>query len=975
MNLKEELYKYLKKKIDDRNVLIHPLYPGELLIAYSFKDNAPLVLMTDGDPLKVMRDAKFFFDRVYLLSEETLTEASCALNSENFDLLVLNEKALNLEIPVPEDICLKIVSNLPRAVFIIRLEEGGITQKSRVYEKGEYVTRGGIIDIWTANCDEPLRVELEGEKIASLRLFDPFSQMSTRRIEEIKLLVGTKDNIPVINALSKFFKIGSNSQGYLPNIHFEPIGHALRFTPATSYHRDLTLFRKDLKFYEDYRLFIIVDTPGEIERLKELFGEDFQNINYIEGFLSKGFIIDELQIGLFTEADIFGLLRIKREESKRKLRADEERIFNKGDYVVHEDFGIGLFQGLERIEIDRRIMDCLAIEYKDDSRVLVPLEKSYLVTQYISGGEEEPVLSSLSKKRWERKKKKVKEDLKELANSMLSLYARRASTKGYPFGKNTSLQRELEMSFPFVETRGQMEAIKEVYEDMESDKSMDRFLCGEVGFGKTEVSLRAAFKSANDSKQVALLVPTTILAEQHYRTFKDRLDRFPVNVELFSRFTQEREEEIKRKISTGECDIVIGTHKLLNKSVVFKDLGLLIIDEEQRFGVKQKDKLKRFRVNIDFLSMSATPIPRTLQLSLLGVCDLSLIENPPEGRKEVITEVIKWDEGFIRDAILKEIERGGQVFFVHNRIKSIESIKAKLENIVPEVSIVVGHGRVPSKALEERMTAFVEGKYDLLLSTAIIESGLDMPNVNTILIDRAQNFGLADLHQLRGRVGRSIRQGYCYMIVDSVITIDARKRIAAIKTYSELGSGFKISMRDLEIRGAGEILGARQHGHITTVGYELYLKILEEAINEVKGEEVSKPREVEVLLLGSFYIPTDYMPHQEERISLYRKISSVRNLEEVDRIEEEIADRFGKLQSNVQRILRWAQIRLLAERAGIKKVKESITEYRCEFEIEPSKDQIKKLISEVRGLKFSYNGNLTVFVPRDNIFQFLGKLA
>lgn len=975
MNLKEELYNYLKKEIGNKKVLIHPLYPGELLVAYGLKEHTPLVLMTYEDPLKVARDAKFLFDRVYLLSEETISEAASALTSEDFDLLVLSEKSLDLEMPLQEDISLKISVDLSREEFLNRLEKGGLIQKSRVYEKGEYVVRGGIIDIWTVNCDNPLRIELEDDRIASLRFFEPYSQLSTNRIEEINLLVGSEDSIPVKDALSKFFKIGIEFEGYDADIRFGSFGDSLKFTPTTSYHRDLNLFRKDIRAYEKYSLFVVVDTKGEIERLKGLFDDEFPNINYIKGFLSKGFLIGDLQMCLFAEADIFGLLRIRKEETKRKLRAVEDRVFREGDYVVHEDFGIGRFQGLERVKIDRRMMDCLAIEYMDESKVLIPLEKSYLVTQYVSGGEGKPVLSSLSKKKWERKKEKVKEDLKELANSMLSLYARRASTKGHAFDKNTNLQRELELSFPFVETRDQIEAIREVYLDMESLHPMDRLLCGEVGFGKTEVALRAAFKAACDSKQVALLAPTTILSEQHYRTFKDRLDRFPINVEVLSRFTQDAEKEIKKRIASGECDIVIGTHKLLNKSINFKAFGLLIVDEEQRFGVKQKDKLKEFRVNIDVLSMTATPIPRTLQMSLLGVSNLSLIESPPEGRKEVITEIIEWDEEVIRDAILKEIERGGQAFFVHNRIKSIQTVKDKLESIVPEISIIIGHGQLPSKVLEKRMTEFIKGQYDLLLSTAIIESGLDMPNVNTIIIDRAQNFGMADLHQLRGRVGRSIRQGYCYLIVGPHITLDARKRIAAVKTYSELGAGFKISMRDLEIRGAGEILGARQHGHIAMVGYDLYLKMLQEAISELKGEEVIKPPEVEVSLIGSFYIPTDYIPHQQERISLYRKISSAGSLDEVDKMEEEFADRFGKLPGNVERILMWARIRILSEKAGISKVKESINEYRCEFGTPLSKDKIRNIVSEIAGLRFSYKVKLTVFVPRDVLFSFLEKLV
>ena len=974
MRLKERLFSYLEDEIGDKRILIHPPYPGELLIAYGLKGQGPLVLLTNENPLKVKRDAEFFLDKVYLLSEETLPEAASAIEDKGFDLLVLNEKALKLNIPKQEEIHLTVGEDFPLEEFIYYLDEGGMVQKSRVYQKGEYVTRGGIIDLWTANIERPLRIELEDEKVASLRFFEPSTQLSVEKLKEINLLVGTKNCIPLETALSKFFKIGPGAEGFEPDVRFEMVGHSLRFLPTPFFHRDLSGFKRELKALDDYKVFIVVDTPGEIERLKELFVDEFPSINYIKASLSKGFIFDDLRIAFFTEADIFGLLRVQREKITRKIKAEEERVFIQGDYVVHEDFGIGLFQGLERIEIDKREMECLVIKYGDDSKVLIPVEKSYLVSQYIDGGDKEPTLSSLSKSKWEKKKKKVREDLQELAESMLKLYARRAAAKGYTFSENTQMQRELELSFPFVETRDQLEAIQEVYKDMESYQPMDRLLCGEVGFGKTEVALRATFKAVNDSKQVALLAPTTILAEQHYQTFKRRLIPFPVNLELLSRFTQDRAKEILKRIEKGECDIVIGTHKLLASSLNFKNLGLLIIDEEQRFGVKQKDKLKKLRVNIDVLSMSATPIPRTLQLSFLGIQDLSLIESPPEGRRGIITEVIRWDEDVIRDAILKELERGGQVFFVHNRIRSIYLVEEKLRRIIPESSIVIGHGQLPSLILEKRMTDFIEGRFDILLSTAIIESGLDMPNVNTIIIDKAQRFGLADLHQLRGRVGRSLRQGYCYLIVEGKTTQDAKRRIAAIKTYSELGSGFKISMRDMEIRGAGEILGARQHGHISTVGYDLYIKMLREAISEVKGEKVKGPPEVEVSLLGSFFIPTDYVSSQEERIALYRKISSAEGFEEVEKLREEIADRFGRLPLNVKRILRWARIRLMAEKAGIKKIKEGIKEFQCEFERELSKDDIRSLVSSIQGLRFSYRENLTVFIPRNSLFPFFEGL-
>jgi transcription-repair coupling factor (superfamily II helicase) len=530
------------------------------------------------------------------------------------------------------------------------------------------------------------------------------------------------------------------------------------------------------------------------------------------------------------------------------------------------------------------------------------------------------------------------------------------------------------MSFPFQETIDQEEAIQKVYQDMRKEKPMDRLLCGEVGFGKTEVALRTAFKASIESKQSVILTPTTLLAEQHYRTFKERLKSFPVNIELLSRFTKKKEKKILEKIKSGECDIVIGTHMLLGKNIDFKDLGVLIIDEEQRFGVRQKEKIKESRTNVDVLSMSATPIPRTLQFSLLGIRDLSVIQTPPEGRRGVVTTVIRWDEKKIRDAILRETERGGQVFFVHNRVQSIESVGRKLEKIVPEIRIVIGHGQLSTDVLEERMTDFLEHKCDLLLSTAIIESGLDLPNVNTIIIDKAENFGLADLHQLRGRVGRSTRQGFCYLILSGHLKGKAKDRISAIKIYSELGSGFKISLKDLEIRGAGEILGKEQHGHIATIGYELYLKILQEAVKKARGEKIEKKPEAEVSLLGSFYIPESYISEEDERIELYRQISSAMSLEEVDRIESEIKDRFGKMPLNVERILKWARIKILAEEAGVTKIEEGIKYFKCEMPKAINREQIQKIVSTVRGLKFSYKEKtISVSVPRDAIFEFLGS--
>ncbi len=975
MKFKQELYHFLKKETGKNKTFNPPAYPGELLLAYGLKDKSPLVLLTEEDIPKVAQDAEFFFDKVSTVTEENLPGIGAVITSKNFDILIVSKRDIELKIPQQKSISLAIGDNLSLKSFLNLLDNGGLIRRNRVYEENEYVNRGGIIDLWSPNHDNPLRIELTDEKIESLRFFNPSNQLSIEKVENTNILIKKGEGIAITEALSEFLKIGIPAKGFKVDIKFDSTGKTLPYSPAISFHRNLEHFKKELKTLKNYRIFIAAGTPGEILRLRDLFDSEFPKIEYLDAFLSKGFLIEKAKIAVFTESDIFGALRAKHKTKKEKIPLKEEKGFNRGEYLVHEDFGIGRFEGLEIIDIDSRKRECLVVEYKNKSRVLIPVEKSRLLTEYISGGEKEPSLSELSKSKWEIKKKRVKKDLEKYAHNLLTLYAKRFVTKGYSYKEDDSLVRELELSFPFQETTDQEEAIKKVYQDMKGEKPMDRLLCGEVGFGKTEVALRTAFKATNESKQSVLLAPTTLLAEQHYRTFKERLKKFPVNIELLSRFTKKKEKEILEKIKSGKCDIIIGTHMLLNKKIDFKDLGLLIIDEEQRFGVKQKEKMKELRTNIDILSMSATPIPRTLQFSLLGIRDLSVIQTPPEGRRGVITNVIYRNEKKIKDAILRETERGGQIFFVHNRIESIERVRTKLEKIVPEVKIVIGHGQLPTEILEKRMTDFLNHKYDLLLSTSIIESGLDLPNVNTIIIDKAENFGLADLHQLRGRVGRSLRQGFCYLIISRDLKGKAKERISTIKTYSELGSGFKISLKDLEIRGAGEILGQEQHGHIANVGYKLYLKMLNEAIKKAKGEKIEEKKEIEVSLQGSFYIPKNYISEEDERIELYRKISSADTLEEVERIESEIKDRFGALPLNVKRILKWAKIKILAEKSGIIKIDEGIKYFSIEMESVLSKARIEKLISSIEGIKFSHkNKILNVSIPRDTIFEFLETL-
>jgi len=633
VKFQQKLHNFLKKEIGKHSILSPPPYPGELLLAYAFKDKQPLILLTEEDPLKVAQDAEFFFDKVFIITKENLNRIGAIITSKDFDLLILHQSNTELKIPEQQSIKLKVGGTIFLKKLLKSFDNAGLIHRNRVYEEGEYVSRGGIVDVWSPNHENPLRIELEEEKIASLRFFNPSNQLSTEQIENTNLLIKKEKNKSLSEALADFLIIGSENSEFKVDLKLDPTGKVIPFTPTISFNRNLEQFKKELKSLREFRIFIAAGTPGEIHRLRDLFDHEFPEIEYLDTFLSRGFIIKKIKIAVFTESDIFGALRAKHKTKKEKIYSKTDKGFNRGEYIVHEDFGIGRFEGLEIVDIDKRKRECLVVEYKNKSRVLIPVEKSSLLTEYVAGGEKEPPLSELSKNKWERKKSKVRKDLEKYAQELLSLYAKRTVAKGYAYSKADSLIEELELSFPFQETTDQEEAIEKVYLDMEKEKPMDRLLCGEVGFGKTEVALRTAFKAANESKQSAVLAPTTLLAEQHYRTFKERLESFPVNVELLSRFTKQKEKKILEKIKSGKIDIIIGTHMLLNKKLEFKDLGLLIIDEEQRFGVKQKEKIKKLRTNIDILSMSATPIPRTLQFSLLGIRDLSVIQTPPQGRR------------------------------------------------------------------------------------------------------------------------------------------------------------------------------------------------------------------------------------------------------------------------------------------------------------------------------------------------------
>jgi transcription-repair coupling factor (superfamily II helicase) len=733
---------------------------------------------------------------------------------------------------------------------------------------------------------------------------------------------------------------------------------------------------------------VFCNNDGERQRFAEIWEEyGFERPESPAlhvGALARGFLYDEGKLVVVTDAEIFGRYKVQRPRRLKSAHAQATRSaldidfaeLEEGDYVVHLQHGIGRYLGLQVLPIGLGTkpteiaetqstagQECLVIEYAPNDpsqpppKLYVPVTEAHLVSKYVGTGKARPPLNTLGGTRWAKAKAQAERAVRDVASELLSIQAARDSQAGHSFTADTPWQREFEGSFIYEETPDQLKAIGETKTDMERPKPMDRLICGDVGFGKTEVGIRAAFKAVMDGKQVAVLVPTTVLAQQHYNTFRERMADYPVRVELLSRFrTRRAQQQVVKELAAGSVDIVIGTHRLLQSDIAFKDLGLVVIDEEQRFGVMHKEKFKMLRKLVDVLTLSATPIPRTLYLALTGARDMSTIQTPPHDRLPVETIVTQYDERVIRDAIRRELNRGGQVFFLHNRVMTIDTMAQKLRTLIPDGRIVVGHGQMHSDDLEEVMTKFVNGEADVLLSTTIIESGLDIPNANTIIIDRADRFGLSDLYQLRGRVGRYKHQAYAYLLLPrhGGLVADVRKRLSAIKQYSTLGSGFKIAMRDLEIRGAGNLLGAEQSGHITAVGFELYCQLLKQSVASQKGEKVKLRIEVQVRLdflalspteespkskvqtpksntgdqpiiddkspiapLASAFIPFKYISDSRQRIEIYRKLAQASDRQALQSLEKEIRDRFGPLPSALQLLLLVGELKILASDRAI----------------------------------------------------------
>ncbi|MDY0235865.1 MAG: transcription-repair coupling factor [Gudongella sp.] len=769
------------------------------------------------------------------------------------------------------------------------------------------------------------------------------------------------------------------------------------------YHGKLDMLKEDLDryLYKGYKLVILAATVDRGKKLEDLLKKlgihsEFHETReksiktgqiYITiGAINAGFEYEEIKFAVISDKEIFGSGKTKSKRKRDRSKKEKNNLtfgdLNEGDYVVHEDYGIGQYQGIEKLKIQGITKDYLLIQYKAKDRLYLPIEQMSMIQKYIGSDSVKPKINRLNSNEWSRTKTKTKKAIEEMAMDLLELYAKREKVTGYQFSEDFPWQQEFEEMFPYEETSGQINSIEEIKRDMEKNKPMDRLLCGDVGYGKTEVALRAAFKAVMDSKQVAILVPTTILAQQHYNTLIERFEKYPMKIAILSRFKSSADIKASvEMIRKGLVDIVVGTHRLLSKDVLFKDLGLLVIDEEQRFGVKHKEALKKIKENVDVLTLTATPIPRTLHMSLVGIRDMSVIEEPPEERYPIQTYVTEYNKAMIRDAILREISRGGQIYYVYNRVETIDKVSAELAQLVPEASFEVGHGQMSERTLEKVMIDFMDKKTDVLVCTTIIETGLDIQNVNTIFVHDADKMGLSQLYQLRGRVGRSNRIAFAYFIYqrDKVLSEVAEKRLRAIKEFTEFGSGFKIAMRDLEIRGAGNLLGVQQHGNIETIGYDLYVKYLGQAIQRLKGEEVVEKLDTSIDIKVDGYITNNYIEDEEQKIEIYKRISTIESIDDYRELIDELIDRYGDLPKPVESLMNISYIRSLGSRNHIKNIVQIDNRVKLEYEnIDYIGIELIQTLSETYGESIQYdltnNPSITISLKGDIINSLRGLL-
>jgi len=843
-----------------------------------------------------------------------------------------------------EPLGLKLSQQMEMDTLVGWLEENGYEHTDLVTEPGEYATRGGIVDVFPEGAESPVRVEFVGDDVASLRRFDPLLQRSVSQVETVSIPTRKQPTLsdqPASTLLPRDLIVvteGTEVESHAvlllspePDAEF-----VLGCTPAHTYLGNLELLRSEIAecrvpsaelpdnrqspiANRQFMWYIAASTESQRQRLSSIIGP---GPKYITAALSAGFVAQSLGFALLTEREIYGTPVFHPPRRRFKgLPIDNIVSLRPGDYVVHIDYGIGSFEGTRRMTHAGVEKDYIVIAYAGGDKVYVPVENIGLLDRYVGSEDSTPALDRLGGRSWLHAKAKAARASAEYAEELLQVYARRAAARGIRFGQDSQWQTELEASFPYEETPDQVKVMAEVKRDMEAARPMDRLICGDVGYGKTEIALRAAFKAASNLKQVAVLAPTTILCYQHYATFRKRLARFPLRVEMLSRLVPPAQQrEVLAGLKTGVVDIVVGTHQLLNPGVAYHDLGLLIIDEEQKFGVRQKERIRAARAEVDVLTLTATPIPRTLYMSLSGLRDISQMHTAPPGRREITTEVAPWHDRLICDYVNRELARGGQVFFVHNEIETINEVADRLQRILPGVRFAVAHGQMSGRHMADVYLGFASGQYQMLLSTAIIESGLDLPNVNTIIVSRADKFGLADLHQLRGRVGRSEAQAYALFLTPArrEVTEDARKRLSALLAYSKLGSGFKLALRDMEIRGVGNLLGTEQHGQVARVGFNLYTQMLKEAVARIKGEPVAV--EPELSLDVSAYIPKEYVSDGYERVALYKRLLAVESEPELEELRAELVDRFGRYPDPVETLFLIALVRVRSRKLGLLKV-------------------------------------------------------
>ena len=913
----------------------------------------------------------------------------------------LAERVADSETFTRGTIGVKVGETLPIKTLEQKLIEASFTKVDFVYEPGQYSLRGGIVDVFSYSESQPYRVDFFDDEVDSIRRFNISSQLSDDKLDHVEILPDLNRGVDAVDKVSlvKYAGAAASFWFYDPDYALKKVNDLRRKTlgdleePATidailtsrkqlledlepcrmflmrdnlkeriadeqitfrtkpqpKFNKNFELLADDMidNSLRGYQTFILSENKVQVERLYNIFhqiGRGQAVVKPLSITLHEGFIDSDLKLCLYTDHQIFD--RYQRYRINGEIRRDEQMTvaelnqLRPGDYVVHIDHGVGRFDGLVKITENGKTHEAIKLVYKDNDVLFVNVHSLHRISRYKSGDGEPPKIYKLGNGAWQKLKNATKKAVKDISRELIALYAKRKASKGFAFSADSYLQHELEASFTWEDTPDQQAATAAIKKDMESDQPMDRLVCGDVGFGKTEVAIRAAFKAACDGKQVAVLVPTTILALQHYRSFTERLRDFPVTVEYINRSKSTKEvKAIREQLESGKIDILIGTHKMLGKQIKFRDLGLLIIDEEQKFGVAAKEKLTQLSVSVDTLTLTATPIPRTLQFSLMGSRDLSVISTPPPNRQPILTESHTFSEEIIRDAVEQELARGGQVYFVHNRVDDLQQIQAMIRHICPKARVAVGHGKMKAEEMEKLIMDFIYGEFDVLLATTIVESGIDVPNANTIIIDNAQNFGLSDLHQLRGRVGRSDKKAYCYLLSppDELLSSDARRRLRAIEEFSDLGSGFNIAMQDLDIRGAGNLLGAEQSGFIADIGFETYQKIMSEAVAELRQEglEVAglSPMEEQVLGKVSYLddahieieleasLPDTYVAQQAERLKLYRELDGLKNENALLGFAHRLEDRFGPLPRATEELLNVVRLRWEAIRLGMERVK------------------------------------------------------